>query len=330
VRINDLFTLFGTTNAKKILFFGKLLILMAMLWYLYVTLQNKKQGLADVLMLLRQNVSVNNAFEIGLVLLLTPLNWAFEALKWKTLAQKLTPISFLKAFEGVLTGLTLGFFLPNNVGDAAGRLWLLPAARRSEGVGAALLANGLQFYGSLLFGTLAWAYLLHEQPHLRVFYNYVLLALLILTLVFGVWLLARRHIAEPYFLKKRWLKWLLPYVRVIGTYHIAELRTAFGWALGRYAIFTLQFALLLHVFGVQLPFFSMMTGIFLVFFAKTLVPALNFLGDLGIREAASLYFFSFYEVVPARLVATTLSLWLVNILVPVLIGVILVIKRRWQ
>ncbi|TAF94546.1 MAG: UPF0104 family protein [Cytophagia bacterium] len=329
VRNNDLFSLFGATNAKKIFFLAKIVILVAMLGYLYVTLQNKKQGLTDILNLLRQVWSVNNGFEIGLVVLLTPLNWAFESLKWQTLAQKIAPVSFFNAFRGVLAGLTLGFFLPNNVGDAAGRLWSLERAHRSAGVGAALLSNGLQFYVSLLFGTLAWGHLLYQQPPLRQFYNLVLLGLLVATLFFGAWLLLKRQVAEQYLEGKSWFRWLVPYLRVIGTYHASELGRALGAATARYAVFTTQFFILLHIFGISLPLLATLTGIFLVFFAKTLIPALNFLGDLGIREAASLYFFSFYAVIPARLVATTLSLWLVNILIPVLIGMVWFMKQRW-
>lgn len=300
-----------------------------MLGYLYVTLQNKKQGLGEVLTLLRQNLSLNHLLELTLVALLTPLNWAFEGLKWQTLAQKVSPMSFQKAFGGVLTGLTLGFFLPNNVGDAAGRVWRMQPANRSAGVGAALLSNGLQFYVSLLFGTFAWATLLYQQPTLQLVHNYFLLALLLATLLFGIWILLKRHAASRYLESLKWFKWLRPYLQIIGTYTAPELARAFGWALLRYAVFTGQFVLLLQVFAISLPITEMLTGVFLVFFAKTLIPALNFLGDLGIREAAALYFFSFYDVVPTRLVATTLSLWLVNIFIPVLIGTGWLLKQRW-
>lgn len=308
----------------------KILILVAMLGYLYVTLQNKKQGLGEVLTLLRQNLSLSHLLELTLVALLTPLNWAFESLKWQTLAQKVSPMSFQKAFSGVLTGLTLGFFLPNNVGDTAGRVWTMQQPNRNAGVGAALLSNGLQFYVSLLFGTFAWAVLLCQQPALQLAHNYFLLVLFFATLLFGGWVLLKRQLASRYLDSLKWFKWVKSYLQIIGTYTTPELFRAFGWALLRYAVFTGQFMLLLQIFAVSLPIVEILTGIFLVFFAKTLIPALNFLGDLGIREAASLYFFSFYDIAPTRLVASTLSLWFVNIFIPVLIGTGWLMKQRWD
>jgi hypothetical protein len=118
-------------------------------------------------------------------------------------------------------------------------------------------------------------------------------------------------------------------VDIIAQYDLSEIRRAFRWALLRYGVFTLQFGLLLLIFDVSLPLSAAVSGIFLVFFAKTLIPALNFLGDLGIREASSLYFFSFYDVEPARIVAVTLTLWCINILLPVLVGIVWVMKIRW-
>ena len=305
----------------------KILILGLMSGYLYFTLQQKEQGLQQVLVLLRQNLSANHFLELSLVVLLTPLNWTCEALKWQTLAQKIETVSFKKALGGVLTGLTLGFFLPNNVGDAAGRIWSLGQSGRNAGVGAALLSNGLQFYVSLLFGTLAWTVLIAQQSDLQTVFNQILLALLTATLLFGVWLLLKRQAAEQYLARFCWFRWLEPYVRVIATYTPRELQRAFGWAALRYAVFSLQFWLLLQIFGVSLPVSSALTGIFLVFFAKTLIPAINFLGDLGIREASSLYFFSFFTTEPAPIVATTLTLWFVNILVPVLVGMAWLLRR---
>ena len=298
--------------------------------YLYFTLQQKEQGLQKVLVLLRQNLSFNHFLELGLVILLTPLNWTCEALKWQTLAQKIEVVSFPKALGGVLMGLTMGFFLPNNVGDAAGRVWSLGRLSRNAGVGAALLSNGLQFYVSLLFGTLAWAVLLSQQVDLQTVFNQILLLLLSATLLLGIWLLLKRQSAERYLVRFGWFRWLELYVRVIATYTPCELRQAFGWAVLRYAIFSLQFWLLLQLFGISLPFFEALTGIFLVFFAKTLIPALNFLGDLGIREASSLYFFGFFAVEPARIVATTLTLWLVNIFIPVVVGFLWLMRRRMK
>lgn len=316
-------------SLKKIGWVFKWALLGAMLWYLYVTIQEKGQSLQDIYQLLRERLTFKYAAELGLVMLLTPLNWACESRKWQLLAQKIENISFFQALKGVLSGLALGFIMPNNVGDAAGRVLSLKSAKRLTGVGAALLSNGLQFYVSLFFGTLGWGYLIKQQPALQHWPHLTLLGILTATLLFGIWLIISRKKAESYLERFRWFRWIEAYVDVIAQYELAEISRAFRWAVLRYGVFTLQFGLLLSIFDISLPILTALACIFLVFFAKTLIPALNFLGDLGIREASSLYFFSFYSIAPARVVAVTLTLWCINILLPVLVGAFWTMKVKW-
>lgn len=300
-----------------------------MLAYLYGTLEAKNQSLRQVWQLLQLKWSLQHLVELAVVVFLTPLNWTFEARKWQVLAQKIEAVTFGQSLKGVLAGLALGFFMPNNVGDAAGRVLSLQSRQRLTGVGAALLSNGLQFYVSLLFGTAGWGYLLWHQPSLQKPLNLLLFVLLLATLCLGGWLLLRRRQVEKYLERFGWFRYIERYVDVIAQYEVAEITRAFRWALGRYMVFTAQFWLLLYVFDVELPFLAALSSIFLVFFAKTLIPALNFLGDLGIREASSLYFFSFYVVAAPPILATTLSLWCINILLPVLVGIGWLMKMRW-
>lgn len=297
--------------------------------YLYFTIREKGQSLRDVFQLLQENLRSPHWVELTAVVLLTPVNWACESRKWQLLAQKVEKITLLQSLKGVLAGLALGFMMPNNVGDAAGRVLSLQSHQRLTGVGAALLSNGLQFYVSLLFGTLGWIYLTIQQATLQHWPQAALSILLATALGLGIWLIFQRKNAEHYLERFRWFRWIEPYVDIIAQYDLSEIRRAFRWALLRYGVFTLQFGLLLLIFDVSLPLSAAVSGIFLVFFAKTLIPALNFLGDLGIREASSLYFFSFYDVEPARIVAVTLTLWCINILLPVLVGIVWVMKIRW-
>jgi uncharacterized membrane protein YbhN (UPF0104 family) len=320
---------FGTIRHKKIILVLKWLFLLLMLWYLYVTIEAKGQGFKDVWQLIKHNISMAHIIELCLVAALTPLNWACEALKWRTLAARVEQLSFVDAFKGVLAGLALGFLMPSNIGDAAGRVMSLQSHHKLKAIGAALLANGLQFYVSLVFGALGWLYLINFEPSLQRWYAYSLCFAMITALIFGLWLFKHRLATERYLAHFGWFRWLKPFVDVIVQYHSSEIIKALAWALLRYAVFSLQFWLLILVFDIKLPLSMALMGIFLVFFAKTILPALNFLGDLGIREGAALYFFGFFGVNPTAVVATTLTLWLVNILLPVLAGMVWILKLRW-
>ncbi len=300
--------------ALKIIFFG------LMVFYLYQTIQQKGQRLSDVYEAVLSHLTASNGVMLVLVVSLTFLNWTCETMKWQTLAQRVESVSFWQAFGGVFSGLALGFVLPNQVGDAAGRVLSLRSRQRFESIGAALLSNGLQFYVSLMFGTVGWAYFLFKHAAFQKWYNQLLLVLLILTLVLGllvfVYRLSLTHFLERFILFRK----IEPYLIVIDRYQTTEIGRAMRWAVLRYWVFTLQFWLLLQIFHIKLPLIDALAGIFLIFFSKTLLPALNFLGDLGIREAASLFVFGYYGLSPTDLIAATLTLWFINIFLPTLIG----------
>jgi uncharacterized membrane protein YbhN (UPF0104 family) len=289
-------------------------------WYLYATFEKQGQGFLSIYQLIVSNLTAQNIVILIIVLSLTFLNWSAEALKWQTLAKRVERLTFWEAFAGVFAGLAMGFVMPNNIGDATGRVMSLKSKERLTSIGAALVSNGLQFYVSLLFGTLGWAYFLFKQPSLQIWYNFILLVLLISTLFFGLFVLYSRQKAANYLVRFRLFRKIIPYIGIIAQYRRSEIGKAFGWAVLRYAMFSVQFGLLLAIFQIQLPLIDALMSIFLVFFSKTLIPAINLLGDLGIREASSLCVFGFYGVTPANVIATTLTLWTINILAPTIVG----------
>ena len=60
-----------------------------------------------------------------IALILVPVNWGIETFKWKYLIKKIEYISFSKAFKSILSGVTIGIFTPNRMGEFAGRIFYL-------------------------------------------------------------------------------------------------------------------------------------------------------------------------------------------------------------
>ena len=85
----------------------------------------------------------------------------------------------------------------------------------------------------------------------------------------------------------------------------------------------------MQLVGVALPTAVSASGVEVVFLVKTITPAFNLLSDLGVREAAALWVFGPFGTSPPVLITATLTLWLVNILVPVLVGLIWVWRLKW-
>lgn len=276
-----------------------------------------------------QSVAHPERWAAGL-LLLTPVNWGFEALKWQILLRRIEAATFWDAYRGVLAGVSLGFALPAQLGDTAGRVLSLRTGERGAAIGASLVSGGMQFYVALVFGTVAWAQYLALVPERNNPAGRWLLAVLTslsaLGIVFG---LVRRRIVH--WLESRVaLRRYAGYWNVAGLYDDREISLALGAAVLRYVVFSVQFYLAMRFVGIGLPLNVSASGIGVVFLAKTMTPAFNLLSDLGVREAASLWAFAPFRVSAPVLITATLTLWVANLLTPVLIGLVWVWKLKWS
>ncbi|MCR6638820.1 MAG: lysylphosphatidylglycerol synthase domain-containing protein [Sporocytophaga sp.] len=101
-----------------------------------------------------------NSWMIGLAILLMPINWGIEGLKWKFLASKVEKTSFWSALEGVICGTTFGFITPHGLGDYLGRILIMKSAERSKALGAIFISRIAQFYSTIYFGSISSFFLL--------------------------------------------------------------------------------------------------------------------------------------------------------------------------
>ena len=305
---------------------AKFSLLAFMFYHIYTALATRQTDLKTLWQLLVNALNSlrapQNFILVLFCVLFAPLNWAFESLKWQTLAQRVEPISFSKAYQGVLAGLAIGFVLPNHVGDAAGRVMSLRHDHRYESIGAALLSNALQLFVSVFGGFLALVWLMSIDRRLATPATFAAASILAVALIFGVLLIWKKHESLLFLKQFGWFNKIKKFVQVIGNYHVSEIIRALGYAFLRYFTFSFQFYFLLIVFNVQLPFHTAIACIMLVFLGKTLIPAFNFLSDLGVREFTSIYVFGFFNCPPTAIVLVTLSLWIINLLLPSLVGVL--------
>jgi uncharacterized membrane protein YbhN (UPF0104 family) len=292
-------------------------VLAGTVWY---TLDQQRTGLRAIFSELRTTLAGAGTQYLGLVVGLTALNWSLEARKWQVLARRIERVPFGRALRGVLAGASIGFVSQVNAGDFVGKIGTLHSDRRLDALGAVLLGSLVQTFVTLAFGTAAYALFLGRVPQpLTAGPAAVLLGLLaILGLLLGLY--ARRAQLEPLLARWSWLRRFGRHVHVMQTYPLREVLGVIGWAVLRHLTFTVQFLLVLRLFGVMLPLRDAWTVVNLVFLAKTVVPTVHFLSDLGVREFSALYFFGFFGVPAARVASATLALWVVNLLVPVVVG----------
>ena len=313
---------------KKIVFWAKLAVFAGLVAYIVYVL---KQQPFDWRVSQRQWRTVQHPerWLLGL-LLLTPINWGFEALKWQILLQRIEQTSFWDAYRGVLAGVSLGFALPAQLGDTAGRVLSLRSGQRGAAIGASLVSGGMQFYVAIVFGAIAWAHHVQVVPQRNTAAGQWLLVVLTLLSAGGVVFGLVRQRLINWLAHRQALRRFAEYWQVGGLYTDREIGLALAVAALRYLVFSIQFYFSLQLLGIALPADMMASSIGLVFLVKTITPAFNLLSDLGVREAASLWVFAPFGLPAPVLLMATLTLWIANILTPVLIGLIWVWKLKFS
>lgn len=259
---------------------------------------------------------------VGAVVLLIPLNWGIEVLKWRFSMKDLHPLSWAQSAKATLAGASISMWMPNRIGEYVGKLFYLPLRKKADGLGASLLVSYTQFIANLLLGVLVLLPLANRLgPELYNIISIGLPAAFVLIILAGLFIVkARIKIG-----KRNPLHVVKGLINLFQNYPLIRIVQMIGISMLRFAVFSVQFALLLRLFGAENPFSEMLLFIPLIFALQTVIPA-SAISGLGIRGALSVYFLSIVGMAEAIILAGTYTLWLVNVLFPGLVGYFFLIK----
>ena len=96
----------------------------------------------------------------------------------------------------------------------------------------------------------------------------------------------------------------------------------------RYLVFALQYYLLFTVFGVEVTWWQTLQSVSVLFLVLAILPSFTFLTDLGIRWKAGIEIVQLYSTNTIGIFATAFTIWLVNLIIPALIGSLLILGIR--
>lgn len=304
----------------------KLLIFIGLLIVLYKQiLQNEN--------LLKVVSHFKNTFngEYGLlilVFLLMILNWTFETIKWKYLINKWHELSWLEAIEGILFGITFSMFTPNRVGEFGGRVWALKTDRITAIV-STLIGSYAQIVVNVCLGAAGFLCYTFYTGKNDIYLNGVFLFFFLLILVTTHLTYFNLDVVSTKFSKIKALQKIRNYIDVINKYTLSDLLKLEFLSLSRYFIYCLQFMLLLQFFGVQVPIGLGFILISAIFFIQTINPFSIDLLDIGFRGNVAVFFLSPYTDNNLGILATTITLWLINLVFPAMIGGVAALRFKF-
>jgi len=319
----------------------RLVIIILAAYFLYDQLFHRKDldSLPDIFRSFSDNTGFY--FLITVVVLLTPVNLSLETIKWRFLISKLEKVSFWNAFKAVLTGISVSMFMPNRVGDYFGRIFILKKADRFQAILSTVLGSMAQLITTLLFGFVSIAFLFPQYfPMDNVnFWLYAGLLILLVITAFTIVFAYLEFAAFTDILKRitgREYNRIKKYAQVFSWYSSGDLWKILLLSIGRYFIFSFQFFLLLIAFGVDVNYFQAMMLIGMVYLLMTIIPTIA-LTEIGIRGSVSIYVFETWLQIHNRftnasalsVVSASTGLWLLNLVLPALAGIIFVFSLKF-
>jgi hypothetical protein len=309
------------------------LVFVLLSWFIYRQVIHQPDW-KDSLQAVGKAVMGPQQWKLWLVLALMPLNWGIEARKWQLALRPVGGITYRNALRAIFTGTTIACFTPNRMGEYLGRILYLKEGQRVKAVSLTIACSIAQLMATLLVGLAGLFYLrttarpeLSGLPHWRLVFTglqWVAAGLLIsLTFIY-----CRLSFVASLLVRIPGVRRFSPYIKVLENFHATILLRILFLSFGRYIVFLVQYSLVFPVFGVALTLGQVWGGMSVVFLVMAVVPTLTFLTELGLRWEASIQVLELYSPNIVGIFATSFAVWLINLIIPALIGSLLILRIK--
>lgn len=310
-------------------FFGPVLFVVIS-WSLYRQISNQP----DLAQRWEQISKGYQDWRFWVVFALMFLNWGIESAKWQSLVGHVQKFSFLRAFKSVLAGCSVTMLTPNRIGEYGGRILYTKEENRIKAISLSLVGSISQLLITLVMGCIGLLYLRYLSHNnngaLRVlpeFWGdlliYLSVGVTILLLLFYLrlgWLVRMMERVPS-------LQKVVNHIRVLDEFDNKHLVDILFLSFLRYLVFVLQYVLMLQVMHIDIaPWlcFWLMTVFYLV---MAVAPSIGFI-ELPVRVSASWVIFKLYTSNELGVGTASLGIWLINLVIPAVIGSLLIISIK--
>lgn len=282
-------------------FIVKLLIVLGAFYFIYDRLANDKSlDWEKFGQLIEEKATFISVF---ILLLFSVANRFFEILKWQNLVKVIKPISLGESSKQVLGALTAGIFTPNGLGEYAGKALFFSKSETKKVIFLNLICNGIQMILSVVFGTIGLFVLGYWK------WSFAITGLAIFLILFSFF--TKKIKIKGYSIEK-----LIQKINEIPkTIHNKNI----GLAICRYLVFSHQYYFLFVLFGVDLPYITLISSIAAVYFLASSLPSFQFL-DFAVKGSVAIFFFEKLGVSDWIVVFISTLMWFLNVVLPVVIG----------
>ena len=233
-----------------------------------------------------------------------------------------------------MAGCSITMLTPNRIGEYGGRIIFVQEHNRLRAISLNILGSISQLLVTIVMGTIGLIILNFFQGNEQVAFTFIPAAvnsmLLFGSILFSMFLLMFYlrigwliHLME----KVKFLARPLKYVRLLDQFSSTQLLRILFLSLLRYMAFILQYMLLLNLMDVGIGYslcFWLLTIFYLV---MAVAPSIGFT-ELPLRATATVEIFKLYSSNILGIQAAALGIWLINLVLPAIIGSLLILGKK--
>lgn len=261
------------------------------------------------------------------------LNWGIEAAKWKVAMKIISPVSFSNSVKAIFSGNTLAFFTPNRTGEYLGRMLYLKKHEMVPSVPLTIICSIAQLLVTLATGCAGIIYIKERmigrfgEDGVMPWLNMVLYGTAAVSIVLTLFYF-RIALIVKWLAGRRWTSRWSRHLRVSEDVNATILLSILSLSVARYVVFIVQYYLLFSVFEVSVNWWQAFWSVSVVFLVIAVVPSMGFLSELGVRWQAGIQLVQLYSPNITGIFATSLAIWIINLVIPALIGGLLILALK--
>lgn len=259
------------------------------------------------------------------VFVLMVVNWTVEAAKWRIQLDGTEKFSIIQSLQSVMTGVAVSVITPNRIGEYVGRILYLKNVNKLQGITVTIIGSFAQLIVTGFLGLVGLIYYIIKIQH-SAWLNVLLLSSIALCL----------GLTYLYFNLTKFIEWtsMIPmlrkvkvYLEIVKRFKRKQLLQILGLSFLRYLVYTLQFIILMKILLVEAHVLDLLFTVWLIFWAMAIVPTIA-IAEIGIRGETALFFLAPLSTNHFGIVSSSLLLWLINLIIPALIGCLFVFRMK--
>lgn len=311
-------------SGKKIFIIaGKILVGLLLSWVLIDELRESSAEFNRVP--LRETLmQPDNLLLLAACILLMPVNWIIETIKWRMIVRTLTgDFSFRKAFKSVFAGVAFGNLAPGRATEFAGKIIFVPQQFRVHASYLHFVSGASQLSITILAGLMAVAFKGIPDKD-NTFLTIVTFGFI--PVVLGASLL--------FFFNPRWFFQRLRKIKMIRKRAEGEVSVErkvqfqiFALSAVRYLVFAIQFLLIAGIFFSEKNFSVIVPGVCLYYLFSSVVPMFSVIEPF-MRGGIAVIVFGKVEPNSINVFISSTAIWLINIVIPSVAGYLFFLFHR--